>query len=82
MKEDARYPQLLAMAEQNWREENPMLVKSLEKVGTLQKSLESAVALTIIALQQCEQQGLAPDQAREIAYQNLLLPSEDQDEDE
>jgi hypothetical protein len=82
VKEDARYPQLLAMAEQNWRAENPTLVKPLEKAGTLQKSLESAVELTIVALQQCEKQGLAPDQAREIAYQNLLLPSEDQDEDE
>jgi hypothetical protein len=75
VKEDARYPQLLAIAEQNWREENPTLVKSLEKAGTLQKSLESAVELTIVALQQCEKQGLAPDQARELAYQNLLLPS-------
>lgn len=38
--------------------------------------------LTIVALQQCEKQGLAPDQAREFSYQNLLLPSEDQDENE
>jgi hypothetical protein len=56
VKEDARYPYLLAMAEQNWREENPKLVRSLEKAGTLQKSLESAVELTIVALQQCEKQ--------------------------
>jgi hypothetical protein len=82
VKEDARYLYLLAMAEQNWREQNPTLVKSLEKAGTLQKSLESAAELTIVALQQCEKQGLARDQARELAYQNLLLPSEDQNEDE
>ena len=82
VKEDARYPQLLAMAEQNWREYNPKLVKALEKSGTLQKNLEGAVALTIVILQQCEKAGLAPDQGRELAYQNLLLPSEDQDEDE
>ena len=79
VKEDARYPQLLAMAEQNWREENPTLVKALEKAGTLRKNLESAVELTIVALQQCEVAGLTPDQGREIAYQNLLLPIEDQE---
>ena len=43
VKEDARYPYLLTMAEQNWRGENPKLVRSLEKTGTLQKSLESSV---------------------------------------
>ena len=82
VKEDARYLQLLALAEENWRENNPSLVKSLEKKGTLQQSLKSAVGLTIVALQQCEKAGLAPDQAREIAYENLLLPSEEQDEDD
>ena len=59
------------MAEQNWREENPKLVKSLEKAGTLRKSLANAVELTIVALQQCEEAGLTPDQVWEIAYQNL-----------
>jgi hypothetical protein len=80
-KEDARYLPLLQEAEQNWRENNPALVKSLEQKEQLQQALESAVELTIVALQQCEKQGLAPDQARELAYQNLLLPSEDQNEE-
>ena len=31
--------------------------------------------LTIISLQQSELAGLSPDQARELAYENLLLPS-------
>jgi hypothetical protein len=35
--DDARYPQLLKLAEQNWREENPKLVRSLEKAGTFKK---------------------------------------------
>jgi hypothetical protein len=80
--EDARYPQLLKLAEENRRDNNPALVKSLEKAGELQQNLKNAVELTIVALEQCEQAGLAPDQAREIAYQNLLLPSEDQSENE
>jgi hypothetical protein len=56
----------MAMAEENWRESNPDLVKARAKRGTLQKCLEGAVELTIISLQQCEKR-LAPDQAREIA---------------
>jgi len=74
-KDDARFQPLLAMAEQNWREHNPELVSNLEKDGTLKQTLESAVELTIISLQQSEQAGLSPDQARELAYENLLLPS-------
>ena len=74
-KGDARFQPLLAMAEENWREHNPQLVSSLEKSGKLQQTLESAVELTIISLQQSELAGLSPDQARELAYENLLLPS-------
>jgi hypothetical protein len=48
VKEDSRYPLLLTIAEENWRENNPELVKSLEGKGILQQSLESAVELTII----------------------------------
>jgi hypothetical protein len=74
-KEDARFQPLLAMAEQNWREQNPDLVSKLEQSGTLAQTLESAVELAIISLQQSEQARLSPDQARELAYENLLLPS-------
>ncbi len=74
-KDDARFQPLLAMAEQNWREQNPGLVSKLEQSGKLKQTLESAVELTIISLQQSEQAGLTPDQARELAYENLLLPS-------
>jgi hypothetical protein len=65
---------VLAIAEENWRENNPELVKSLEEQGTLRQNLESAVGLTIISPQQCELKGLAPDQASEIACGNLYLP--------
>jgi hypothetical protein len=76
VKEDARYLPLLAETEENWRENYPRLVKRLEKTGRLKQTLESAVELAIISLQQSEVAGLAPDQAREIAYQNLFLPTE------
>ena len=75
VKEDARFLPLLAQTEQNWREQNPKLVSSLEKSGKLKQTLEGAVELTIISLQQSELAGLSPDQARELAYENLLLPS-------
>ena len=74
-KEDARFQPLLAMAEQNWREHNLQLVSNLEKDRKLKQTLESAVELTIVSLQQSELAGLSPDQARELAYENLLLPS-------
>jgi hypothetical protein len=68
-KEDARFPPLKAMAEENWREYQPKLVSELEKNGTLQKNLDSAVSLAIISLQQSEARGLSPDQGRELAYE-------------
>jgi hypothetical protein len=74
-KDDARFQPLLAMAEQNWREQNPELVSKLEQSGKLKQTLESAVELTIISLQQSEQAGLSPDQARELAYEYLLQRS-------
>jgi hypothetical protein len=63
------------MAEQNWREQDPGLVSKLEQSGKLKRTLESAVELAIISLQQSEQAGLSPDQTRELAYENLLLPN-------
>jgi hypothetical protein len=74
-KDDARFQPLLAETEQNWREFNPDLVSKLEQSGKLKQTLESAVELAIISLQQSEQAGLSPDQARELACENLLLPS-------
>jgi hypothetical protein len=78
VKEDARFLPLLAMAEQNWREQNPALVSKLEQSGKLQQTPESAVELTIISLQQSELAGLSLDQARELAYENLLLGPNDE----
>jgi hypothetical protein len=72
-KEDARFLPLLAQTEQNWWEQNPELVSSLEKNGKLRQNLESVVELAIISLQQSELAGLSRDQARELAYENLQL---------
>ncbi len=73
--EDARFAPLKAMAEENWRENNPKLVKELEKSGSLEKILESKVSQAIIILQQCEVKGIPDNQARELAYEDLLSPS-------
>lgn len=81
-KESARFAPLKAMAEQNWRENQPKLVLALEKAGTLDKNLDSAVELAIITLQQCELRGMSPDQARELAYESLLLPSRENENPE
>ena len=36
----------------------------------------------ILILKQCEEKGLAPDQARELAYEDLFLPSTEDEGDE
>ena len=74
-KEDARFGPLRAMAEENWREHSPKLVKLLEKQGNLEQRLDEATENAILILNQCQEQGLAPDQARELAYENLLQPT-------
>ena len=40
-KQDARYPILRALAEENWRENNPKPVKTLEKNNLFEKTLDS-----------------------------------------
>jgi hypothetical protein len=79
-RKSARWGPLLARAESHWREHCPKLVAQLEKEGKLQQALENAVETTIISLQQSELAGLKPDQARELAYPNILLPDENPDE--
>jgi hypothetical protein len=74
--EDARYPILLAKAEDHWRRFNRRLVKELEAKGELQQALQNAVEQTIFVLQQCEARGLNPDRARELAYPNWQFPAE------
>jgi hypothetical protein len=81
-KDDARFEILKSKAETNWRVSNPKLVARLEKNNQLERALDTAASLTIKALNQCEEAGLAPDQAREIAYENLLLPSSELAADE
>jgi hypothetical protein len=77
-REDGRFDPLLAETRTNWEENNPEMVKELQQKGELEKCLKSAVEQAIIILQQCEVRGLAPDQARELAYENLFLYSSDE----
>ncbi|MGH2396089.1 MAG: hypothetical protein ACRDFW_03685 [bacterium] len=77
-REDARFQPLLAWAKSHWREHLPRYVRLLEKDGELEAALERAVEQTILVLNQAEARGLNPDQARELAYPNILLPPEDE----
>jgi hypothetical protein len=77
-RERALFPVLVAKAEYQWQKHNPKYYRQLKKRGELQKALENAAEATILELDQLEAGGLNPDQARELAYQNFLLPPETQ----
>lgn len=81
-KETANFGPLKAMTKMNWEENNPKLVQALRKNRTFEQVLESRVGQAILILQQCEEKGLAPDQARELAYEDLFLPSTEDGDDE
>ncbi len=76
LREDARFQPLRAQAEAHWRKYLPKYVSLLEKESRLDASLDSAAERAVLVLQQCEQKGLAPSQARELANQEILLPAE------
>jgi hypothetical protein len=75
-RERAIFDILVAQADSQWHEHNPRYYKSLKASGQLQARLEQAAETTILEMDQLEDKGLAPDQAREIAMQNILLPPE------
>lgn len=81
-KDDARFQPLRADAENNWREWNPKLVKKLEQSGQLNERLDRAATRAVEIFQQAEENGLAENQAQELANQELFLPSESLPEDE
>ena len=78
-RERALFDILVAQAESQWEESNPRYYHSLKESGQLQKRLEQAAETTILELDKLERGGLAPDQAREIAMQNILLQPETDD---
>ena len=74
--EDARFGPLKAKAEDHWRTHNKKRVRLLESKGELDQILNGAVAQAIFIMNQAEEKGLAPDQARELAYEGVLPPEE------
>ena|SRR5215469_4221706 len=76
LEEDARFPVLMAAAEDHWERHNPKLFHALQEKGTLQQALGRAVEATLLSLHQSERAGLSPDRARELAYPNWQLPDE------
>jgi hypothetical protein len=73
-REDARFPILKARADSHWYEFRPKIYRALKKAGKLDHSLDLAVESAILVLHQCERAGLSPDQAEELAMQEILLP--------
>jgi hypothetical protein len=73
-REDARFGPLKAKAEESWRAHNLKLMRLLEKDGVLDQRLDEAAERAILTLNQAHQSGMTPDQAREMAYNDLLQP--------
>jgi len=74
--EDARFGPLKAKTEAHWRTHNKKFVRLLESNGELEQRLNETAARAIFILNQADEKGLAPDQARELAYDGLLQPEE------
>ena len=75
--EDARFGPLKAMTEAHWRDHRKKTVRSLEQRHRLDEELDHAVQNAILILNQAADRGLAPDQARELAYDALLQPEDE-----
>lgn len=74
--EDARFGPLKAKTEAQWRTHNKKYVRLLENNGELEQRLNETAARAIFILNQAEEKGLAPDQARELASDCLLSPED------
>jgi hypothetical protein len=72
-REDARFGPLRATIEENWNENSPEMVRLLEQRGEFQQRLDEAAENAIVTMNQALECGLAPDQARELAYESLLF---------
>lgn len=61
----------------HWKRFRPKMYQGLEKSGKLEKALKNADELTKEAYGQAIEQGLAPDQARELTREQwAYLPDE------
>jgi hypothetical protein len=60
----------------HWTTHNKKFVRLLENNGELEQRLNDTAARAIFIQNQAEGKGLAPDQARELAYDCLLLPED------
>jgi len=75
--EDARFGPLKAMTEAHWRDHRKKTVHMLEVNQELKQQLDHAVENAIFIMNQAAACGLAPDQARELAYDVLLQPEDE-----
>jgi len=61
----------------HWKAQRPKMTRALEAEGKLQQAVYAAEQLTLQAEAQAIQQGMSPDQARELTRQEwAFLPSE------
>ena len=77
LREDARFGPLKAMTESNWRDHRKNAVREMEDRQELEQQLDHAVENAILIMNQVAACGLAPDQARELAYDVLLQPEDE-----
>ena len=64
---------------EQWKRSHPQAVKRLQRSGDLERSLNYHLEREAEVFGQAIEQGLNPDQAREIALQELDLPGENSD---
>ena len=76
--EDARLPILEAEVEREWRNHRPGYVKNLEKENRLQVQVHATALSCVKLLNQYQEKGLNPDQAREAMYTYLIHPQRNQ----
>lgn len=61
----------------HWQEQRPKMTQALQSEGKLDRAVHAAEQLTLQAEAQAIQQGMSPDQARELTRQEwAFLPSE------
>lgn len=76
-REDARHPVLKAKIEAHWAEFRPNQLEKLSQSGQLERALDQTAADTVLELHRLQNAGLAPDQAKELAYEIWNQPESD-----
>ena len=70
-------PQLVKQAKEHWQEFLPTMYRQYQKQGILQDKLNQAAEQAYQAMEQLEEAGHSPSEAREIVLpQYILLPPE------